>query len=258
MTALLQGKRILVTGVLTDDSIAFGVARLAQEEGAEIVLTNAGRGLSLTRRVAKHLPEVPDVLELDVTVPEHISSVAEDLEHRWGRLDGLLHSIAFAPQSCLGGGFLDAPWQDVSTALEISAYSLKSLAVGMLPLFQAAGGGSVVGLDFDATISWPSYDWMGVAKAALESTSRYLARYLGPHRVRVNLVAAGPVRTVAARAIPGISRFEEVWDDRAPLGWDIHSSEPVAKACVALLSDLFPATTAEVVHVDGGYHAMGA
>jgi enoyl-[acyl-carrier protein] reductase I len=255
--SLLEGKRLLVTGVLTDDSLAFGVAAQAQREGAEVVLTNFGRGLSLTRRVAKHLPEPPEVLELDVTVPEHLEAVAADLGRRWGALDGLLHSIGFAPQSCLGGGFLSAPWEDVKVALEISAYSLKSLATGFLPLFKAAGGASVVGLDFDATVAWPGYDWMGVAKAALESTARYLARDLGPHRVRVNLVAAGPVRTVAARAVPGIAIFEDAWDARAPLGWDINDSSAVAKACVALFSDLFPATTGEIVHVDGGYHAMG-
>jgi len=255
--ALLEGKRLLVTGVLTDDSIAYGVAELAQQEGAELVLTSFGRALSLTRRVAKHLPSPPDILELDVTAPDHVDAVRAELERRWGGVDGLLHSVGFAPQSCLGGGFLDAPWADVQVAIEVSAYSLKSLAVGMLPLFKAAGGGSVVGVDFDATVAWPGYDWMGVAKAALESTARYLARDLGPHRVRVNLVAAGPVRTVAARAIPGIERFEEVWGQRAPLGWDINDSSAVAKGCVALLSDLFPATTGEIVHVDGGYHAMG-
>jgi enoyl ACP reductase len=256
--ALLAGKRLLVTGVLTDDSIAYGVAELAQKEGADLVLTGFGRGLPLTRRVAKHLPSPPEVLELDVTVPEHLVAVAGELERRWGGLDGLLHSVAFAPQSCLGGGFLDAPWEDVRVALEVSAFSLKSLAAGLLPLFKAAGGGSVVALDFDASVAWPGYDWMGVAKAALESTARYLARDLGPFQVRVNLVAAGPLRTVAARSIPGISRFEGAWGARAPLGWDVNDSSPVAKACVALLSDLFPATTGEVVHVDGGFHAMGA
>jgi enoyl-[acyl-carrier protein] reductase I len=255
--SLLQGKRILVTGVLTDDSIAYGVADLAQREGAEIVLTNFGRGLSLTKRVAKHLPVPPDVLELDVTVPGDITAVVADLEQRWGALDGLLHSIGFAPQSCLGGGFLSAPWEDVRVALEISAYSLQSLSVGLLPLLQAAGGGSVVALDFDAAVAWPGYDWMGVAKAALESTARYLARDLGQHQVRVNLVAAGPIRTVAARAIPGISQLDDVWGDRAPLGWDINDSSAVSKACVALLSDWFPATTGEIVHVDGGFHAVG-
>jgi enoyl-[acyl-carrier protein] reductase I len=255
--SLLQGKRILVTGVLTDDSIAYGVADLAQREGAEIVLTNFGRGLSLTKRVAKHLPVPPDVLELDVTVPSHITSVVADLEQRWGALDGLLHSIGFAPQSCLGGGFLSAPWEDVRVALEISAYSLKALSVGLLPLLQAAGGGSVVALDFDAAVAWPGYDWMGVAKATLESTARYLARDLGPHQVRVNLVAAGPIRTVAARAIPGISQLDDIWGDRAPLGWDINDSSAVSKACVALLSDWFPATTGAIVHVDGGFHAVG-
>jgi len=246
-----------VTGVLTDDSLAFGVAQLAQKEGASVVLTGAGRGLSLTRRVARHLPDPPDVLELDVTVPDHIATVAADLDQRWGALDGVLHAIGFAPASCLGGGFLDAGWEDVKVAVEISAYSLKSLAVGLRPLMQAAGGGSVVGLDFDATVAWPGYDWMGVAKAALESTSRYLARDLGGDHIRVNLVAAGPIRTVAAKSIPGFRAFEDAWGGRAPLGWSVTDSEPVARACVALLSDWFPATTGEIVHVDGGFHAMG-
>jgi enoyl-[acyl-carrier protein] reductase I len=257
MPGLLEGKRLLITGVLTDDSLAFGVASMAQEQGAEIVLTGAGRGLSLTKRVARHLPAPTDVLELDVTVPEHLSAVAEELRTRWGALDGVLHSIGFAPASCLGGGFLDAGWEDVKVAIEISAYSLKVLAAGFRPLMQAAGGGSVVALDFDATVAWPGYDWMGVAKAALESTARYLARELGSDRIRVNLVAAGPVRTMAAKSIPGFSAFEDAWDGRAPLGWSVRDSSPVAKACVALLSDWFPATTGEMIHVDGGFHAMG-
>jgi enoyl-[acyl-carrier protein] reductase I len=254
---LLEGKRILVTGVLTDDSLAFGVATLAQEQGADIVLTGAGRGLSLTRRVARHLPHPVDVLELDVTVPEHLEAVAGDLARRWGALDGLLHAIGFAPASCLGGGFLDAGWEDVRVAMEISAFSLKSLAARMRPLMQAAGGGSIVALDFDASVAWPGYDWMGVAKAALESTSRYLARDLGSDAIRINLVAAGPIRTIAAKSIPGFQAFENAWDGRAPLGWSVVDSSPVAKACVALLSDWFPATTGEIVHVDGGFHAMG-
>jgi enoyl ACP reductase len=257
MPGLLAGKRIVVTGVLTDQSLAYGVAELAHSEGAEVVLTGAGRGLSLTRRVAKRLPGTPDVLELDVTSPEQIAAAADQLTRRWGAVDGVLHAIGFAPPSCLGGGFLDAPWEDVSTALHVSTYSLKALAAGLLPLFRAAGGGSVVGLDFDATKAWPSYDWMGVAKAALESTARYLARELGPDHIRVNLVAAGPMRTMAAKSIPGFSAFEDAWADRAPLGWDITDSSSVAKACVALLSDWFPMTTGEMVHVDGGFHAMG-
>jgi len=257
MSGLLAGKRIVVTGVLTDDSLAYAVADMAQLEGAEVVLTGAGRGLSLTRRVARHLPFPPDVLELDVTVPEHVDAVAEALRDRWGAVDGVLHSIGFAPAACLGGGFLDAGWDDVKVAIEVSAYSLKLLAVGLRPLLQAAGGGSVVALDFDATVAWPGYDWMGVAKAALESTARYLARDLGPDGIRVNLVAAGPIKTMAAKSIPGFSRFEEVWDERAPLGWSVTDPRPVARACVALLSDWFPATTGEMVHVDGGYHAMG-
>jgi enoyl ACP reductase len=257
MSGLLDGKHIVVTGVLTDQSLAYGVAELAQKEGAEIILTGAGRGLGLTRRVARKLPTPPEVLELDVTVPEHLDAVATGLQERWGVVDGVLHAIGFAPPACLGGGFLEAPWEDVSVALQISTYSLKSLAAALLPLMRAAGGGSVVGLDFDATKAWPAYDWMGVAKAALESTARYLARELGPDHIRVNLVAAGPMRTMAAKSIPGFAKFEEVWGERAPLGWDITDSSSVAKACVALLSDWFPMTTGEMVHVDGGYHAMG-
>jgi enoyl-[acyl-carrier protein] reductase I len=253
---LLDGKRIVVTGVLTDASIAFDVARLVQEQGAEIVLTGAGRGLSLTERTARKLPEPPPVLELDVTVPEHLESARDAVAQRWDRVDGVVHAIGFAPTICLGGGFLEATWDDVSVALNVSAYSLKALVDAFGPLMQR--GGSIVGLDFDASVAWPAYDWMGVAKAALESTSRYLARYLGPKGIRVNLVAAGPVRTMAAKSIPGFSAFEDAWQARAPLGWDITDAEPAARACVALLSDWFPATTGERIHVDGGYHAIGA
>jgi enoyl ACP reductase len=253
---LLDGKRILITGVLTDASLAFGVAKLAQEEGAEIVLTGAGRGLRLTQRTARKLPTEPEVLELDVTEPEHVTSVRDHLADSWGGLDGALHAIGFAPEACLGGGFLDAGWSDVSVALEISAYSLKTLAELTAPLMTE--GGSLVGLDFDARVAWPAYDWMGVAKAALESTSRYLARELGPRQIRCNLVAAGPVKTMAAKSIPGFAQFEDAWGERAPLGWDVTDSSAVAKACVALLSDWFPMTTGSMVHVDGGYHAIGA
>lgn len=255
---LLEGKRLLVTGVLTDDSIAFSVARVAQEQGAEVVLTSFGRALRITERVARKLPSPPDVLELDVTDPAHAERVQAALTDRWGGLDGVLHAVGFAPEACLGGNFLAAGWDDVSIALQVSAYSLKSLATLARPLFATAGGGSLVGLDFDAAQAWPAYDWMGVAKAAFESTARYLARDLGPERVRVNLVAAGPLKTMAAKSIPGFARFEDVWDERAPLGWDVADPEPVARACVALFSDLFPATTGEIIHVDGGFHAVGA
>jgi meromycolic acid enoyl-[acyl-carrier-protein] reductase len=259
--SLLDGKRILVTGVLTDASLAFAVARLAQEQGAEVVLSGAGRGLSLTRRTARKLPVEPDVLEIDVTDAGQLAAAGEALAARWGRLDGLLHAIGFAPPACLGNGMFEAGWDDVSTALEVSAYSLKALVAAFRPLLEAAGadgGASVVGLDFDATVAWPLYDWMGVAKAALESLTRYLAKELGPKGVRVNLVAAGPVRTMAAKSIPGFSAFEDTWSDRAPLGWDVHDSEVVARACVALLSNWLSMTTGEMLHVDGGVHAVGA
>ena len=250
------GKRILITGVITDASIAFHVARVAQQEGATVVLTGFGR-LSLVERIAKRLPAPPPVLELDVTSEDHLDSLAERVCAHVDGLDGVLHAIAYAnPEEALGGNFLRTGWADVATALQVSAYSLKAVTMAALPLL--GGGGSVVGLDFDASVAWPGYDWMGVAKAGLESCARYLARDLGPKGVRVNLVAAGPLRTMAAKSIPGFDRFEGVWGDRAPLGWDITDPEPVARACVALLSDWFPATTGEIVHVDGGVHAVGA
>jgi meromycolic acid enoyl-[acyl-carrier-protein] reductase len=254
---LLEDKRLIVTGVLTDSSIAFSVAKAAQEQGAELVLTSFGRATRVTERAAKRLPERADVLELDVTDEAHLAALTTELEGRWGRVDGVVHAIGFAPEACLGGDFMRAGWPDVATALQVSAYSLKALAGAALPLMKEHGG-SIVGLDFDARQAWPQYDWMGVAKAALESTARYLARDLGPLGVRVNLVCAGPLRTVAARGIPGFGQFEEAWQQRAPLGWDVTDAEPVAKATVALLSDWFPATTGEMVHVDGGFHAVGA
>jgi meromycolic acid enoyl-[acyl-carrier-protein] reductase len=251
---ILDGKRILVTGVLTDASIGFHIARLAQIEGATLVLTGFGR-MSLVERIAKRLPEPAPVIELDVTSDEQLDGLAAKVSEHVDGLDGIVHSIGFAPQSALGGNFMNTAWDDVATAVQVSAYSLKSLTAACLPLMK--GGGSVVGLDFDATRAWPVYDWMGVAKAGLESTARYLARYLGPDRVRVNLVAAGPLKTMAAKSIPGFEEFTSVWPERAPLGWDVADPEPTARACVALLSDWFPATTGEIVHVDGGVHAVG-
>lgn len=256
---ILSGKKVLITGVLTDDSLAFSAARHAEAEGAEILLTGFGRGKSLTERTARRLASTPEVLELDVTDADQLAAAAQAVGERFGRLDGLVHSIGFAPANCLGQGMFAAEWPDVATALQVSAYSLKELVGAFLPLFAAAGGGSVVGMDFDATVAWPAYDWMGVAKAALESLTRYLARDLGPQNIRVNLISAGPVRSVAARSIPGFAGFEEAWGARAPLGWDLSDPEGVVgKACAALLSEYFPKTTGEIVHVDGGYHAIGA
>jgi enoyl-[acyl-carrier protein] reductase I len=253
---LLEGKNIVVTGVLTDASLAFAVARLAQAEGATIVLTGAGRSLSLTKRTARKLEGDVDVLELDVTVPDHLAACREALAERWGRVDGVVHAIAYGPPSTLGEDFMAAPWEDVAVALHVSAYSLKALAEAFVPLMPE--GGAFVGLDFDNRQAWPAYNWMGVAKSALQSVNRYLAKQFGPQGIRFNLVAAGPVRTMAAKSIPGFEKFEDVWDERAPLGWDIRDPEPVGRACVALLSDFFPATTGEIVHVDGGFHAVGA
>jgi enoyl ACP reductase len=255
VSGLLAGKRLLVTGVITDQSIAFSVARIAIEQGATVVLTGFGR-LSLVERIARRLPAEAPVIELDVTNPEHLSSLADRVTSTVDGLDGVVHSIGYAPPSCLGGGFLDAPWEDVSTALHVSTYSYKALAMACLPLMKPGGG--LVGLTFDATKAWPVYDWMGVAKAGLESANRYLALHLGKHGIRANLVSAGPLRTMAAKSIPGFEQFEESWAERAPLGWDLTDQAPAAKAVLALLSDWFPATTGEIVHVDGGYHALGA
>jgi enoyl-[acyl-carrier protein] reductase I len=255
---LLDDKRLLITGVLNDASIAFHVARLAQEQGAQIMLTGFGRAMRITQRVARRLPRPPDVLELDVTQPEHLERVAGELGDRWGAVDGAVHAIAFAPQNAMGGRFLDTPWEDVAQSVHVSTYSLVALARALRPLLASAGGGAIVGLDFDATVAWPVYDWMGVAKAGLESCCRYLARDLGPQGTRVNLVAAGPLQTVAARNIDGFSDLRDVWARRAPLGWDTTDPDPVARVICALLSEWTPAITGEIVHVDGGVHAMGA
>ena len=253
--SLLDGKTVLVTGVLTEGSIAFHVARIAQLEGATVILTSFGRTARLTGAIAKRLPVEPAIVQLDVTDEADLAALPERLREHTDHLDGVVHSIGFAPQTVMGGNFLSAPWEDVATAIHVSAYSLKALAVGAQPLL--VPGSSVVGLTFDARVAWPVYDWMGVAKSAFESTSRYLARDLGPSGIRVNLVSAGPVKTTAAKSIPGFEKIEAGWSDRAPLGWDMTDAVPTAKAVAALLSDWFPATTGEMLHVDGGVHAMG-
>ena len=261
--ALLTTHRILVTGVLTDDSIAFGIAKRALQEGATVALSGAGRGMSLTARTARKLAEFGDVgeiIELDVTNPEQIAQAVAEVEQRFGRLDGLVHAIGYAPQSCLGSGMFTAPFEDVATALHISTYSLAALVGAFQPLLQKAeaqGGASVVALDFDGSRAYPMYDWMGVMKAGLESLGRYLARQVGPDAIRVNMVAAGPIRTMAAKSIPGFSVFEDTWAERAPLGWNVSDSSAVADTAIALLSPLLRSTTASIIHVDGGAHAMG-
>jgi meromycolic acid enoyl-[acyl-carrier-protein] reductase len=253
---LLEGKKFLITGVLTPQSIAFNAARLAKEQGAEIALTGFGRAMSLTQKTARRLPETPDVLEMDANDQTQIEGVADELKRRWGKLDGFLHAIAFAPEDALGGAFMTTPWESARTAFQTSAFSLKAIASSMVPLMTE--GGSIVGLDFDASVAWPIYDWMGVSKAALEAVARYLARYLGPQGVRVNLVSAGPLRTMAAKGIPGFDILSASWGKRAPLGWDVTDPEPVARAIAFLLSDWSKGITAEIIHVDGGYHAIGA
>jgi enoyl ACP reductase len=255
---LLEGKRLVITGVLTDDSIAWHSARIAQEEGAEIVLTGFGRGIRLTERSAKRLPVEADVLELDINDPAHMEALVADLEGRWGAVDGALHAIAFAPDDALGGNFLATPVESASIAFVTSAYSYKTLAVGLHDLMKQAGGGSLVTLDFDNSQAWPAYDWMGVAKSALQSVTRYLARDLGPDDIRVNAVSAGPLATVAAKSIPGFTAFNDEWGRRSPLAWDITDPTPVAQMVAVLLSDWAPKTSGEVIHVDGGFHAVAA
>jgi len=263
---MLQGKRLLITGVLTNDSIAWHTARVAQEQGAQVVLTGFGRGLSLTKRSARRLPNEADVLELDINDADHMDALVSDIHSKWGSLDGskwgsldgALHAIAYAPDDALGGSFLETPAESASTAFITSAFSYKTLTVGLRPLFNDAGGGAVVGLDFDNTTAWPSYDWMGVSKSALQSVNRYLARYLGPENIRANLVAAGPLATIAAKSVPGFVQYEGLWETRAPLGWDTSNPEPVANMACVLLSDFASSTTGEIIHVDGGFHAVAA
>jgi enoyl ACP reductase len=255
---LLDGKRLLITGALNERSIAFVAARLAQQQGAEVILTGFGRSLRITRYLAEKLDPVVDVLELDATRPEQLRAVAAELDRRWGRVDGVLHAIAFAPPAALDGNFLATPWDDVAVSVQVSTYSFAAFGQAFAPLLAAAGGGSLIGLDFDAAQAWPGYDWMGVAKAGLESCCRYLAHSLGPQGTRVNLVAAGPLRTVAATSISSFAGFEQVWQERAPLGWDTEDASAVGRAVCALWSDWLPGVTGEVVHVDGGVHAVGA
>ncbi|CAN5520226.1 enoyl-ACP reductase FabI [soil metagenome] len=254
---ILEGKRILVAGVTLDTSIGFATAKIAQEQGATVLISNFGSALGITKHIAKRLPTEPPVLELDVTDEEHLAGLADAVREHVDGLDGVVHSIAYGnPETILGGKFLDGPWSDVAQAVQVSAYSLKSLTTACLPLM--GPGGSVVGMTFDAQVAWPGYDWMGVAKGALESCNRYLARDLGPLGIRSNLVSAGALKTLAAKAIPGFEKFEDEWEARAPLGWDPTDLEPTARSVVALLSDFFPKTTGEIIHVDGGFHAMGA
>jgi enoyl-[acyl-carrier protein] reductase I len=253
---ILQGKRLLITGVITKDSIAYHAAEQAQREGAEVVLSSFGRVRRMTERAAARLPQPPDVLELDINRPEDLAAVADELQSRWGGVDGVLHAIAFAPQDAMGGAFMTAPSASAAEAFQTSAFSLKELAAALAPLMSA--GGSVVGLDFDASVAWPIYDWMGVAKAALEAVARYLARDLGPQGIRVNLVSAGPLGTVAARGISGFEQLAGLWREQAPLGWDVDDPVPVARAICWLLSDYSQGISGEIVHVDGGFHAVGA
>ncbi len=253
---LLKDKRLVITGVLTDGSIAWHAARIAQEQGAEIVLTGFGRAIRLTERSAKRLPDPPPVLELDINDPDHMQALAADLTDRWGAVDGALHAIAFAPGDALGGNFLETPSDSAAAAFLTSAFSYKTLAAGLLPLMRNAGGGALVTLDFDNSSAWPAYDWMGVSKSALQSVTRYLARYLGDDGIRVNAVSAGPLATIAAKSIPGLEEFVDAWHKRAPLSWDIHDPEPVARMVCVLLSDWAMSTTGEIVHVDGGFHAV--
>ncbi|MCX5413463.1 enoyl-ACP reductase FabI [Streptomyces sp. NBC_00059] len=255
MSGILDGKRILITGVLMESSIAFHTAKVAQEQGAEVILTAFPRP-TLTERIAKKLPKPAKVIELDVTNAEHLDRLAGLVRDELGSLDGVVHSIGFAPQDALGGNFLNTPFESVSTAMHVSAFSLKSLAMACKPLMSE--GGSIVGLTFDAQFAWPQYDWMGPAKAALEATSRYLARDLGPDGIRCNLISAGPLASMAAKSIPGFGELADVWNTRAPLAWDMKDPEPAGRAIVALLSDFFPRTTGEIIHVDSGVHMMGA
>ncbi|WP_298209494.1 enoyl-ACP reductase FabI [Ferrimicrobium sp.] len=255
---ILDEKQLLITGVLNTSSIAYHIARVARDEGADTILTGFGRGLSITRRVASKLGGDVRVIELDAGDPASVNQAAVQVQESWSHLDGIVHAIGYAPPSCLDQPMLQAPWEDVATALHVSTFSLSELARAFRPLLAAAKGASIVGLDFDATVAWPGYNWMGVAKAGLESLSRYLARELGDSQIRVNLISAGPIRTIAAKSIEAFKMFQDNWGDRSPLGWDPEDAVPVARSVVALLSDFFPKTTGELIHVDGGYHAFGA
>lgn len=260
MTALpqlLAGKKLLITGVVNADSIAYDTAVAAIDAGAEIVLSGLGRDIDHTRDAATTLGVSVDVIEADLTEPDDLDSLAEHLRNRWGHLDGVLHAVAFAPRQALSDSFLDAPIDPVMRAFHTSVHTYASLARLLRDLAPSTGG-SIVGLDFDATRAWPVYNWMGVCKSALESANRYVARDLGPHNIRANLVAAGPLHTRAASAIGSFERLLGAWEQQSPMTWDPHDNTPVADATIFLLSDLARMITGEILHVDGGYHAMAA
>ena len=257
MSNLLHDKRLLITGVVTTDSIAFATASAALEAGAQVVLSGLGRDLDLTRETAEQLPSAVDILEADLTDPEHLVALTDDLRGRWGHLDGALHAVAFAPREALAGDFLAASAEAATRAFHTSTHTYASLARVLADLAPDAGA-SLVGLDFDAAGAWPVYNWMGVCKAGLEAVNRYVARDLGPRRIRSNLVAAGPIHTRAAGGIPDFAALTNAWDAGSPIAWDHNDSAPVADAVIFLLSDLARMVTGEILHVDGGYHAMAA
>ena len=255
-TGLLAGKRILVTGVLTDRSLAYHAAAKMQELGAEVLLTSFGRAKRITERAAQMLPKATDVLELDVTKQSDYDALVEELGARWDSVDGLLHSVAFAPAQLFKDPFLHANLDDVEAAMRISSYSLQQLSATLLPLMvRSQSGASIVALTVEDRVRVHPYAWMSVAKSVLNSIARQLAVHLADHNVRVNLIAAGPVRTNAGSVIPEFSEMEDTYK-RAPLGWDTRDHTAIAGPAAFLMSDLSRNMTGDILKVDGGMHIL--
>jgi len=253
----LSGKVGLVTGVANKRSIAWAIAEILNQAGASLAFTYQAEKIRPKLEQLTSDYDNPLLLELDVLNDEQLVSTFEEIESRFGRLDFVVHSVAFAPPDELGGLFVDTTREGFNTALSISAHSLISLAKYAHPLMDKAGGGSMIGLTYIASErAVPSYNVMGTAKAALEQIIRQLAFELGGKNIRVNGISAGPIATVSARGVSGFTDFTAAYEEKTPLKRNV-TQEEVAKTALYLLSDLSSATTGEILFVDSGYHILG-
>jgi enoyl-[acyl-carrier protein] reductase I len=253
----LSGKTGLIVGVANKRSIAWAIAQAASNAGARLALTYQGERLEENVRDLSSSLTDPLILPCDVSDDAQIAHVFEEIDRAFGGLDFVVHGAAFAPREELSNPFVQTTRDGFRMALDISAYSLVALTRAALPLMERRGGGSVVTLTYlGSDRVFPNYNVMGVAKAALESSVRYLAADLGPKNVRVNAISAGPIKTLAAAGISGFSSILQLYRDRAPLHRTVETSE-VADAALFLLSDAGRGVTAEVLMVDAGFHAMG-
>jgi enoyl-[acyl-carrier protein] reductase I len=253
----LTGLHGLIIGVANKRSISWSIAQAAQASGARLALTYPSQRLEENVRELAEKLENPLVLPCDVGSDDQIAALASSLDREFGGLDFLVHGAAFAPSSALDNPFLQTTREDFRIALDVSTYSLIAIARAVQPLMEKRGGGSILTLTYlGGTRVFQGYNVMGVAKAGLETTVRYLASDLGPQKIRVNAISAGPIKTLAAAGISGFSTILQVYRDRAPLRKNVELGE-VADAAMFLLGPESRGITGEVMMVDGGFHVMG-